>query len=63
MGDMIKTSEVIKKLKQNGCKFSKHRTNHDFWYSPITNTEFPVPRHPAIKKSTAMKIYKQAGIK
>ena len=63
MGDTIKTAEVIDKLKENGCQFVKHRTNHDRWYSPISNSEFSVPRHPKMPRITALDIYKQAGIK
>ena len=63
MGDTVKTSEVIDKLKENNCYFIKHKTNHDSWYSPISNNYFVVPRHPKMPRITALSIYKQAGIK
>ena len=63
MGDTVKTSEVIDKLKDNDCCFIEHRKSHDRWYSPITKTEFSVPRHPKMPRITALDIYKQAGIK
>ena len=63
MGDTVKTSEVIDKLKENNFCFVKHKTNHDSWYSPISNSYFMVPRHPKMPRITALDIYKQAGIK
>ena len=63
MGDTVKISEVIGKLKNNGCYFAAHKTNHDFWYSPISNNYFTVPRHTKIAKKLSLEIYKQAGIK
>ena len=63
MGDTIETSEVIKKLKKNGCYFVEHKSNHDSWYSPINKKYFMVPRHPKMPRITALNIYKQAAIK
>ena len=60
----MKTSELLKILKQYGCYFIKHSGNHDIWYSPITKHKFPVPRHASeVKKGTVEAILKQAGIK
>jgi len=60
----MKTTELIKKLKKTGCFFLKNGTNHDWWYSPITNRNFQVPRHanqdigPCLKND----IKKQSGV-
>jgi len=30
-------------LRENGCSFVRHgKGDHDIWYSPITNKNFPV---------------------
>lgn len=34
-------SELKKLLKKNGCYFLREGGNHDIWYSPITNRQFP----------------------
>lgn len=41
----MKTSELIKILKSHGCVFVRSGGNHDMWYSPITNRQFPIGRH------------------
>lgn len=41
----MKTSELIRKLKKEGCTLLCHGTNHDWWSSPITKQKFQVPRH------------------
>lgn len=49
-------------LSENGCKFLRHgKGDHDIWYSPITNKNFPVDGK--IKsRHTANEILKQSGI-
>lgn len=61
----MKTSELVKLLKKLGCRLIEHRGEHDWWYSPETGKEFPVPRHPSkeIPTGTANKIKKDAGLK
>lgn len=59
----MKTSELLKILKKNGCYFSRHGKRHDIWISPITNKQFPVPRHKdEIKPGTLKSILDDAGI-
>lgn len=59
----MKTIELIKLLKKNNCYLLRHGTNHDIWYSPITNRQFAVPRHKAeVKTGTMKSIFKDAGI-
>ncbi len=50
-------------LSENGCKFLRHgKGDHDIWYSPITNKNFPVDGK--IKsRHIANDIMKQSGIK
>ncbi|MBQ9320939.1 MAG: type II toxin-antitoxin system HicA family toxin [Eubacterium sp.] len=61
----MKTSELTKMLRQNGCFLVEHGAEHDKWYSPLTDKYFRVPRHPSreIKSGTAQRIMKDAGLK
>lgn len=61
----MKTSELIKLLKKHGCYLVENGGRHDHYYSPITNKIIVVGRHKSeeVKKGTAMKILKDAGIK
>lgn len=55
----MKQSELLKKLKQGGCKFAAHGKRHDLWLAP-DGTEIWVPRHA---KEIANSILKDAGLK
>jgi len=60
----MKTSELLKKLKKNKIRLIRHGSRHDIYYSPITDKEFPVPRHSTeIKTGTLHSILKDAGLK
>lgn len=61
----MKTSELVKMLKEAGCKLYKHGTRHDTWQSPLTGKRFQVPRHWAkeVQIGTVNNILKDAGIK
>ena len=63
MGDTIKKSEVVRKIKDIDCEFVRNGSDHEIWYSPVTKKQFPVPYHPKITMDTAIKIYKQSGVK
>ena len=59
----MKTSELIKLLKRAQCRRIRNGSRHDIWYSPMTNREFPVPRHKAeIPTGTLLHILHDAGI-
>lgn len=58
----MKTAELKKILKAHGCYFIKQGSNHEKWFSPGTNHQFQVPRHPTVKRDTAREILKEAGI-
>ncbi len=62
---MPKVSELIRKVKKAGCKFESQGTNHEWWYSPITDKKFQIPRHQSqeIDTRTYYSILKQAGIR
>ncbi len=54
--------ELKRLLQATGCRFDRQgKGDHEIWYSPITNTRFPVDSK--IKsKHTANGILKQAGL-
>ena len=59
----MKTSELLKLLRKNGIEFIRHGKKHDIYYSPITDREFPVPRHKNdVKKGTLDSILDDAGV-
>lgn len=59
----MNTSEMIKLLKKSGCIKIRDGGNHEIWYSPITEKQFPVWHHKKeIPTGTAEKIKKEAGI-
>ncbi|MCI9531088.1 MAG: type II toxin-antitoxin system HicA family toxin [Lachnospiraceae bacterium] len=62
---VAKVSEIIKKIKKNGCYKIREGSNHEIWYCPVTREEFPVPRHYAkeLPPGTANSILRKAGLK
>lgn len=60
----MKTSELKKILKKNGCYLRRQGGNHEIWYSPITGKVFAIGRHGSqeIATGTARKILEEAGI-
>lgn len=61
----MKKNELVRKLSQNGCYIKENRTRHEWWYSPITQRHFTIPRHGAkeIPIGTIKNISKESGIK
>lgn len=60
----MRTSELVKLLRANGCSLIHHRKRHDEWYSPISDSTFMVPRHEnqEVPIGTLNSIKKQAGL-
>ena len=49
-------------LREHGCNFVRHgKGDHDIWYSPLSNRNFPVDGEIRIRH-VANGIMKQAGI-
>ena len=64
MGGTMKTQELLKLLKKNGCYILRSGSRHDIWYSKISGKQFSVPRHKAeIPVGTLNNILKDAGPK
>ena len=61
----MKYSELIKILENTGCYVKRNGGNHDWYYSPKTEQNFPVGRHKTqeVPKGTLNSILKKAGIK
>lgn len=60
----MKISELKMKLKANGCYFVNEGKNHEWWYSPITNIKFQLPRHMKADVGIVLLNYikKQSGV-
>ena len=60
----MKTQELMKILRKNGCYIKRNGSRHDIWYSELSQKEFTVPRHKAeIPVGTLNNILKVAGLK
>ncbi|MBQ5916595.1 MAG: type II toxin-antitoxin system HicA family toxin [Lachnospiraceae bacterium] len=60
----MKTQELVKILRKNGCYIKRNGSRHDIWYSELSQKEFTVPRHKAeIPVGTLNNILKVAGLK
>ncbi|MBP5558264.1 MAG: type II toxin-antitoxin system HicA family toxin [Bacteroidales bacterium] len=61
----MKISELKAMLAKRGCQLLRYGSNHDIWYSPATDRQFPVPRHNSkeVSPSTLSRILKDSGIK
>lgn len=60
----MKYSELIRKLKDAGCRLDSPGAEHDRWYSPITDSFFYVPRHQSkeVPIGTLRKLMKESGL-
>ena len=43
----MKTNELKRLLKHNGCYRLRKGGNHDIWVNPQTGATAPIPRHDA----------------
>lgn len=60
----MKTSELKKILRENGCYLHREGTNHEIWISKRTGKKFTVPRHNTqeVPTGTLNSIKRSAGI-
>lgn len=56
--------ELKRQLKKSGCWLLREGGNHEIWFSPITNKQFPVGQHNTeeIPRGTLLSIKKSAGL-
>lgn len=61
----MKISELKKKLKAFGCFYIGEGKNHEWWWSPVSERHFQIPRHMTadIGKELLKYIKEQSGIK
>ena len=56
----MKTSELLKSLKDAGCVLARHGSGHDKWVNPKTGKSVFVPRYAGeVHKGLALKILKE----
>ena len=58
----MKRRQLIKHLKDHGCKPHREGGKHSIWRHPDRGTHTAVPRHTEIKNITAQKICKDLEI-
>jgi len=53
-----------KKLKANGCYFVCDGKNHEWWWSPVSEQRFQLPRHSTadVGKELMKYVREQSGI-
>jgi mRNA interferase HicA len=63
--ELLKYSELEKKLKKEGCYFYKDGSKHPIWLSPITGKNFSLSYHKSeeVKFGTLKSISKDSGVK
>lgn len=63
--EIMKYSEIERKLKKSGCYWVKDGKKHPIWYSPITKKEFQLSHHKSqeAKLGTLKSISKDSGVK
>ena len=61
----MKYSELKRILKAAKCTVVREGKDHTIWHSPITESNFPVPRHSSqdVKPGTLNSIMQAAGLK
>lgn len=61
----MKKNELTRKLAASGCYICRNGANHEWWYSPLTDSRFPISRHGVneIPNGTLKSIEKQSGVK
>jgi len=61
----MKTSELTRLIKKQGCHILRHGSEHDEWINPRTGRSTYIPRHPSkeLPTGTARKILKDLGLK
>ena len=57
----MKTSELKRLLRKEGCQFLRHGSRHDVWFNPKTGVSTTVPRHDSqeVRPGTCNKILKK----
>ena len=61
----MKITELKRNLRAAGCYFESDGKNHEWWWSPITDQRFQVPRHMTadVGKELWRYLKDQSGVK
>ena len=52
----MKRSDLLSKLKKQGCVCIRHGAKHDWYHNPETKLSQPVPRHREINEYTSEEV-------
>lgn len=55
----MKRRDLIKRLEEMGCVFSRHGGKHDWYTNQLTKQSQPIPRHNEISENLAKSIIKK----
>jgi mRNA interferase HicA len=58
----VSRRELIRHLRNNGCKLVREGSNHSIWENPANGRRSAVPRHREIPDPTARAICRQLDI-
>jgi len=63
-GKTMKTKELAKLARKNGCYIKRHGAEHDIWINPKTGNTAAIPRHQSkeLATGTAQTIIKNLGL-
>ena len=61
----MRIGEFKDEMSAAGCRFDHEGGDHEIWYSPITDQNFPVPRHDSqeMGKYLESRLRKLSGVK
>ena len=62
--EIVKYSELYRKLKKAGCFLLRHGGRHDIWLNPANGKSVAVPRHGTeeVNIRTLKSIYQELGL-
>ena len=58
----MKRRDLERHLREQGCEFDHHGSQHDIWLNPVTNQRAPVERHREIHGPIVRQICRQLSI-
>ena len=59
---LLKRTDLIRHLEQNGCVFVREGGSHGVYFNPAAQRTSTVPRHREVKNPTAIRICTQLGV-
>jgi mRNA interferase HicA len=58
----MKRRDLLRHLRQSGCRFVREGGDHSIWENPANGRRTAIQRHREIPKYTAERICKQLGV-